>query len=103
MSAASLSQCNAVKVSMARHDFTGRLLAQPRMQFAKLGSAPNVLLGDAVDRYIVRIEIVARIYEPDISSNFPTILECDNAYLAYAAHPRVRGFEIDCDEAHASP
>lgn len=50
-----------------------------------------MLLGDAVNRDIVRVKVVARVNEPHVRANLTAILKSDDANLANAAHPRVRG------------
>jgi hypothetical protein len=66
-------------------------------------SAPDVCLGDAMNSYVVGVEIILRVNEPNIRGDLSTVLKNHNANLTNAAHPRIRSFEVHRDEVHASP
>jgi hypothetical protein len=98
-----LRQRHAVKVSVAGHNLPAYLLAKPAVHVAELGSAANVLFGNAVNGHVVRVKVVAGVNEPHARANFTPVLKCDYADLANAAHSGVGGFKVNSNEPHATP
>jgi hypothetical protein len=83
------------KMSVAYRDLIVEAFAQPAAVFTEAASSFHVALSHSVHSDVVRIEVVEGINEDGLGGNLPSILKCDDANLADAAHLRIGCFKAD--------